>query len=214
MIRVDFDPPSVTGIDWKNPAQVRDYNLSQNEAVRKAFEKVGKEANEARLIKTPSGGSLGQKNSSVKQLWIGAVVMHDGTLAEARRLGYPLGFEICDGHDDLPDVRDRFIKGAGADEDSGETGGATSGTVTIPVAAHTAHSHLVCCMGGCACACDAVVTVATCGAGVSVSLATHGHNVYVSGSTADCAEDDHSACVATVTYTPPYYEMIFLKRVK
>lgn len=53
----------------------------------------------------------------------------------------PLGWLLCNGDNGTPDLRNRFIVGAGASYSPGNTGGSDSVTLTInQIAAHT-HSH-------------------------------------------------------------------------
>lgn len=49
----------------------------------------------------------------------------------------PSGWRLCDGSNGTPDLRDRFIVGAGSDYSPGATGGSTSQTPSVSVAAHT-----------------------------------------------------------------------------
>ena len=56
----------------------------------------------------------------------------------------PSGFVICDGNNSTPDLRDRFVVGAGNSYSVGDTGGAnnvTLGTVDIPAHSHTTDNH-------------------------------------------------------------------------
>lgn len=53
----------------------------------------------------------------------GIIVMWSGLLSNI-----PSGWNLCDGANGTPDLRDRFIKGAGAAEEPGGTGGAATHT--------------------------------------------------------------------------------------
>jgi len=82
----------------------------------------------------------------------GVIVMWSGTIATI-----PTGWDLCDGQNNTPDLRERFIVGAGGDNSSvagttgynpGNTGGANSVTLNstqMPYHNHTAsdsgHSH-------------------------------------------------------------------------
>lgn len=59
-------------------------------------------------------------------LWGGAVV------------DIPLGFALCDGNNGTPDLRDRFIVGAGSTYAPDATGGVTFHSHVVPM---TAHKH-------------------------------------------------------------------------
>ena len=52
----------------------------------------------------------------------------------------PTGFVLCDGNNGTPDLRDRFIVGAGSTYSKGDTGGANS--VTLTVDQIPPHSHI------------------------------------------------------------------------
>ena len=58
-------------------------------------------------------------------LWYGAIV------------DIPAGFVICDGNNDTPDLRDKFIIGAGSTYNPGATGGANTHNHTFIGDGHT-----------------------------------------------------------------------------
>ena len=74
----------------------------------------------------------------------GAIVMWSGLLSQI-----PEGWVLCDGRNGTPDLRDKFIVGAGREYTIGDTGGAKAVTLTVsqlPSHNHTAgyagaHSH-------------------------------------------------------------------------
>jgi len=43
----------------------------------------------------------------------------------------PSGWALCDGNNGTPDLRDKFILGAGSSHNNGQAGGATSKTLTV-----------------------------------------------------------------------------------
>lgn len=57
-----------------------------------------------------------------------SIIMWSGTEADA--LLIPSNWKLCDGTNGTPDLRNRFIVGAGDDYDIGETGGSKSVTLT------------------------------------------------------------------------------------
>jgi hypothetical protein len=61
----------------------------------------------------------------------GVIVMWSGSVASI-----PAGWALCDGASGTPDLRDRFVVGAGGTRNPGTTGGAASGT-TSSAGAHT-----------------------------------------------------------------------------
>lgn len=64
----------------------------------------------------------------------GAIIMWSGSIASI-----PAGWKLCDGTSGTPDLRDRFIVGAGNGYTPGDTGGAAS--VALSAAQMPAHSH-------------------------------------------------------------------------
>lgn len=58
-------------------------------------------------------------------LWYGAIAQ------------IPSGYRLCDGHQGTPDLRDKFILGAGGTFTPGATGGVSSHTHSLTTAGHT-----------------------------------------------------------------------------
>ncbi|MCS7019132.1 MAG: hypothetical protein RMJ87_05950 [Cytophagales bacterium] len=65
---------------------------------------------------------------------IGGIIMWSGSIATI-----PAGWALCDGNNGTPDLRDRFIVGAGSSYVPGNTGGANQ--VTLTAAEMPAHNH-------------------------------------------------------------------------
>ena len=65
---------------------------------------------------------------------VGFIGLWSGTVATI-----PAGWALCDGTNGTPDLRDRFVAGAGGAYTPGDTGGADS--VTLTTAQMPAHSH-------------------------------------------------------------------------
>jgi len=64
----------------------------------------------------------------------GMIIMWSGSAATV-----PFGWQICDGTNSTPDLRNRFIVGAGSTYNPGATGGATANTATT--ASNGSHTH-------------------------------------------------------------------------
>lgn len=62
----------------------------------------------------------------------GVIVMWSGSAS-----AIPSGYTLCDGSNGTPDLRNRFILGAGSTYSVGATGGSTSATTTDTQGAHT-----------------------------------------------------------------------------
>ena len=66
----------------------------------------------------------------------GIIVMWSGAINKI-----PTGWLLCDGTNGTPDLRNRFIVGAGTDYSVGNTGGAN--TVTLTIAQMPSHTHTI-----------------------------------------------------------------------
>jgi microcystin-dependent protein len=64
----------------------------------------------------------------------GAIIMWSGNPASI-----PAGWQLCDGTNGTPDLRDRFVVGAGSSYSVGNSGGAS--TVTLSVSEMPSHNH-------------------------------------------------------------------------
>ena len=92
----------------------------------------------------------------------------------------PTGWLICDGTNSTPDLRDRFIIGAGSTHSPGATGGSTStGTSTLSIAQLAAHTHTYTranISGGAEDNQPSRVTLSTANTGSTGSGSTHTHS--------------------------------------
>lgn len=95
------------------------------------------------LLLDPGQIHLASLNSDVtdyiqaKGVPVGVILMWGGAVID---IPTPL-WALCDGQNGTPDLRDRFIVGAGGDYDPDDNGGADSVTPTITVASGGAHVH-------------------------------------------------------------------------
>jgi len=100
-----------------------------------------------------SGGSLEIPNGGISKPMLSFAVVPSGviTMWSGSATSVPVGWTLCDGTDGTPDLRDRFIVGAGGAYASGDTGGTDEVQLTeseIPSHNHSgstdtdgAHSH-------------------------------------------------------------------------
>jgi len=83
-----------------------------------------------------------QVNSNFTELYTeignmqGIIVMWSGTIGSI-----PAGWALCDGSNGTPDLRDRFVVGAGSVYSPGNTGGAS--TVTLTITQMPGHNHSI-----------------------------------------------------------------------
>ncbi len=66
----------------------------------------------------------------------GMIVMWGGTI-----VNIPVGWQLCDGSNGTPDLRNQFIMGAGSAYNPGQTGGSGSASFSIGTSNLPAHSH-------------------------------------------------------------------------
>jgi len=74
--------------------------------------------------------------TNVPNIPTGAIILWSGASN-----AIPTGFVLCDGNNGTPDLRDRFIVGAGSTYSKGDTGGASSVTLTINQIPSHNHSY-------------------------------------------------------------------------
>lgn len=109
-----------------------DFKVSLNKLLLYLDELLGTDGQKLNLI--PSG---------IISMWSGATN------------AIPTGWSLCNGENGTPDLRDKFIVGAGGNYEAGATGGNTSTTIsgntgetTLTIAQIPSHSHLLVGDGG------------------------------------------------------------------
>lgn len=132
----------------------------------------------------------------------GLITMWSGSLATI-----PGGWALCDGTNGTPDLRSKFIVGAGGAYNPGNTGGAASSTPTITVNNHTlttaempSHSHSVISNG------PPYETTMASGASGSHS------NSSSTAATGGGGAHNHTATSSAVSTLPPYYALAFIMK--
>jgi microcystin-dependent protein len=84
---------------------------------------------------TSTGVRFPDNSEQTAAIPIGAVVVWTGLIASI-----PTGWYLCDGTSGTPDLRDRFIVGAGSSYTVGDTGGSSTVQLTAPQIASHAHT--------------------------------------------------------------------------
>ena len=109
------------------------YNASSNTVTAGTFSGSGASLTSLNASNLGTGTVADARLSNSSLFVQGMIMMYTGSTA-------PSGWAICDGSNGTPDLRDRFIVGAGSAYSIGNTGGANSVTLTldqIPPHTHT-----------------------------------------------------------------------------
>jgi hypothetical protein len=191
--------PSTDGIDFEDGFQSMQYQLSQNEWIRSSLERLAQRANEPKYIMMPDGRPLSDLGKDAP--WSGVVWMLDTTLSEAHRECRKHNFRVQDGSRGTNDMREKFVRGAPAGSNAGDTGGAAAGSIIIDN--HAVHNHTASSAASGSCC-----NFQLCGGGTAASLANHTHAITVVN---NAAAQSHSGTFEVATL-PPYYEVIFARR--
>lgn len=146
---------------------------------------------------------LGNNGQNLNLIPSGIISMWSGATSEI-----PTGWALCNGENGTPDMRDKFIVGAGGSYAVGETGGAASssingvtGATTLTVDQMPSHNHTV----GQAYA-DAIgPNIATTGEGATSSLSASVRN------TGGSLPHSHSIS-GSVPTLPPFYALAFIMK--
>lgn len=173
-------------------------------------------------VAAPNGFFTGTSNSTPVS-WVGEVRMHSGSVASI-----PTGWHLCDGTSGTPDLRDKFVVGAGNSYAPGATGGAASVTLSdTNLPAHThgisdpGHTHNISDPGhvhgvpyGEALVAGGVNAVGVFGSGYG----TENSNSAVTGvaaqtATTGIAGTESTGGSAAFPILPPYYALCFVMRI-
>ena len=110
-------------------------------------------------------------------MFAGCIVIWSGAI-----VNIPAGYQICDGTNGTPDLRDRFVVGAGSTYNPGDTGGVTvhNHPWTIPL-----HTHTI-------------------GSGANIAAGGDYSNITDNGS--------GSGNTSNATVLPPYYALAYIMK--
>ena len=117
----------------------------------------------------------------------------------------PSGWQICDGTNGTPDLRDRFIVGSGSSYAINSTGGSTTAfgstdSTTLTINQIPAHTHSYTYNQG------SSTNGGSCGANVRCSG--------VGGTTSSVGGGQgHSHTISSITTIPPYYALAYIQKI-
>jgi microcystin-dependent protein len=159
------------------------------------------------------GASAAQINTAATHyVPTGGIILWSGSV-----LNIPTGWTLCDGTDSTPDLRDRFVVGAGSAYGVGDTGGTSTVTLTesqMPTHNHYfsgttnttgEHVHTYMRQNAGRGAAGNDYTVLT-GAGNYVTTSSGNHNHTVSGNTGDAGSG------SAHENRPPYYALAYIMK--
>ncbi len=159
----------------------------------------------------------------------GVILMWSGSIGTI-----PNGWVICDGTNSTPDLRDRFIVGAGTTYTVNDTGGSATVTLTAAQSGVPAHTHGPGSLGGTtgienanhthdiaglpsvtygdyADGVDSAAALVNGTVGTtSAESATHGHNFTVT--TGDTAANSTASAASSHENRPPYYALAYIMK--
>lgn len=132
-----------------------------------------------------------------------------GAIIAWENLAIPSGWAVCDGTSGTPDLRDKFVRGAGVDGDVRGSGGAATHTHTNPATdSQAAHNH-----GGSAggSVSSGGSEYATVGTGRTTASVGHSHDASVGVGSA--GGHNHTVGDASAASTlPRYVTRVFIRR--
>lgn len=152
------------------------------------------------ILESRASEATGRKWVNSGLVPVGGIVIWSGALASI-----PSGWQICDGTNGTPNLRDRFVVGSGTSYAIGDTGGAASAnlqhshTLTSPTATNPTHTHTQAATNSSGAHSHSITTTSantdspannTTGAGTTMS--SYGHSHTVSGSTSSDGAHTHT----------------------
>ena len=112
--------------------------MSRTKSKARDFSKMKSGTSAGDMVQLDASGRLpavdGSLLTGIEGVPSGIIAMWSGTNASI-----PTGWNLCDGTNGTPDLRDRFIVGSGNTYSTGDTGGADS--VTLTEAQMPSHTH-------------------------------------------------------------------------
>lgn len=134
---------------------------------------------------------------------IGGIILWSGSIANI-----PQFFQLCNGTNGTPDLRNRFVPGAGDLYAPGATGGALTHTHTVgTTGSDGGHSHGVSGTTG-----GPSATSSRASGTVSVASASHTHDFSATSSTAG-SHSHTNPSTGSASSLPPYYALAYIMRV-
>jgi hypothetical protein len=171
---------SITNTDINASAAIDGSKLA-DDSISLAKLEHGTSSNDGKFLRANNGADPTFETITIPQAFVSGMILLWSGAANA----IPSGFVLCDGTNSTPDLRDRFVVGAGNSYSVGATGGATTDSITVSVSGNTGTPSATGMAG---------FPLAT-----SFGLGNHTHSFSGSGS-------------ATVDTLPPYYALCYIMK--
>ena len=159
---------------------------------------------ETRLLALEAGAPEVPVEPLPTNLPIGGIILWSGAIENI-----PEHFALCDGANGTPDLRNRFVIGAGGTRAPDDTGGAETHTHTVgPTGSAGSHSHSVSGTTG-----GPSATSSRASGGVSVASAGHTH-AFSANSSSGGSHTHNNPSTGAGANLPPYYALAYIMRVE
>jgi len=202
-----LNPSWVSNNPWQNP-----YNISSTQNSFTVSTTVPSEWTSLVARDLPTSSILQNSVASTvpspgsDALPSGAIIMWSGSIADI-----PLGWALCDGTNGTPDLRDRFIVGAGSSYNPASTGGVLTHDHAGLTGIGGDHSHSFSGRTGSDTSGDyRGWNAAPGGSGWNGDASRGWHTHAFSGNTSSAGSHSHS--IASVSSLPPYYALAFIMK--
>lgn len=170
---------------------------------------------------TSNASNISSSTDNHEPAWYKLAIIQNGTGSNDQPLNLicawtgtisniPTGWIICDGNNSTPNLLGKFIKGADATSEIGNTGGGATHTHTGNTHTHTwsstSHTHTV--------SLTAEINynaIGSSGSGNTVGLNSHTHTGSTTSNAGTWSVGNASPTLDSVNHEPPYYEVAFLQ---
>lgn len=144
---------------------------------------------------------------------VGGIIMWSGTVAELSTKPELANWKLCNGSNGTPDLRDRFIVGAGNNYIPGDTGGADSVTLTTnQIPSHT-HFTVANDTSPASSSTSNVTSTSAMSKGTGASSLYESYNLVNSGISATLSPTSSTGSGNSHENRPPYYALAFIMRI-